>query len=190
MSPSESKRDAVEAAARPLRERQRAESGRLAAAESVLRRADREHDRASRKARGGRLRRRSGRKEGEQAERQPSETGPDDARSLAMSETRLLLGELGDFLEEGEDALDMAAAIHSGHDGVLVVTDRRLIFLAPRRRLALRHKDVASVDVRGRHWPGTRITISSSEGKTTFSAIRRHHANELAVLLRERTGAA
>lgn len=146
MSPSESKREAVETAASGLRERQRAESGQLAAAESALRRADRERDRARRKAR-GRLRSRGSAHS--DVTDTPGKTEPAAARTLAMSETRSVLGELSDRLEEGEDALDMAAAVHAGHDGVLVATDRRLVFVAPRRRLSLAYDDVESVHVRG-----------------------------------------
>ncbi len=189
VSPSESKSEAVETAAFPLRERQRAESGQLAAAEKALRRADREHDRASRKARGRRLIRGSAHSEDGEARQTPGETEP-AGRHRAIAETRSLLGELSILLEEGEDALDMAAAIHAGHDGVLVVTDRRLIFVAPRRKLSRRHDDIASIEVRGRRWLGTRITVSSRDRRTTFSAIRRRHANELAELLRERTAVA
>lgn len=186
MSPSESKREAVETAASGLRERQRAESGQLAAAESALRRADRERDRARRKAR-GRLRSRGSAHS--DVTDTPGKTEPAAARTLAMSETRSVLGELSDRLEEGEDALDMAAAVHAGHDGVLVATDRRLVFVAPRRRLSLAYDDLESVHVRGHRWSGTRLTVRSAEGRTTFSAIRPSHAKELAELVRGRTHA-
>ena len=128
MSPSQSKRDAVETASRALRERQRAESGQLAAAESALRRADRD-----REARG----RRHARPDGAGLPNTAEDSEGAGGRSLAMAETRSVLAELGDRLETDEDALDMAAAVHAGHDGVLVATDRRLMFVAPRRRLSL-----------------------------------------------------
>ena len=188
MSPSESKRNAVEAAARPLRVRQRAESSQLAAAESALRRADREHDRALRKARGRPLAR-PRRSEAGELEPESGQTGADGPRTRAITDTRTVLGELGDLVEESEEVLDMAAGINSGHDGVIVVTDRRLVFIAPRRKLSLRHDKIVSVEVRGRRL-GTRIVVSLPEGRTTFSGIRQRHANDLAELVRERTPAA
>jgi len=180
VSPSQSKRDAVETASRALRERQRAESGQLAAAESALRRADRD-----REARG----RQHARPDGAGLPNTAEDSEGAGGRSLAMAETRSVLAELGDRLETDEDALDMAAAVHAGHDGVLVATDRRLMFVAPRRRLSLAYDDVESVHVRGHRWSGTRLTVRSAEGRTTFSAIRPSHARELAELVRGRTHA-
>lgn len=187
MSPSEDKRDAVEAAARPLRERWLTEAGQLAQAEGALRRADRERDRALRKARMSRLARSSS----PSSEREPETPadGMDAAghRSRAIAETRTMLGDLGGLLAEGEEVLDMAAGISAGHDGVLVVTDRRLIFVAPRRTLSVRHEDIDRVEMRGRRWLGTRISVFSPEGRATFSGIRAPHASELADLLEERS---
>lgn len=105
-----------------------------------------------------------------------------------MAETRTMLDALDELVEEREEVLDMAATINAGHDGVLVVTDRRLIFVAPRRTVSLRYNDVAGVEVRGRRL-GTRIVVSLEEGRATFSGIRRSHANELAELIGERTPA-
>ena len=51
MGRSERRRDAIEIAARPLRELQRSETDQIAAAQRALRRADREHERALRRAR-------------------------------------------------------------------------------------------------------------------------------------------
>jgi hypothetical protein len=187
MSPSESKRDAVEAAAGPMRERQRAEIGQLAEAERALRRADREHDRALRKSRRLRLARSSSPSSERKPEPQPAEIDAAGHRSRAIAETRTMLGSLGDLLGEGEEILDMAAGINAGHDGVLVVTDRRLIFVAPRRTLSLRHEDIARVEMRGRRWLGTRIAAFSPKGRATFSGIRQRHASELAELLDERS---
>lgn len=187
MSPSEGKRDAVEAAARPLRERWRSEAGQLEEAERALRRADREHDRALRKSRRPRLARSSARS----SERKPEDQvdGMDTAsyRSQAIAETRTMLGSLDDLLGEGEEILDMAAGINAGHDGVLVITDRRLIFVAPRRTLSVRHEDIARVEMRGRRWLGTRLAVLSPEGRSAFSGIRQGHASELAALLEERS---
>jgi len=187
MSPSEGKRDAVEAAARPMRERQRAETSQLAEAERALRRADREHDRALRKSRRLRLARSSSPSSEREPEPRMDEMEAAGHRSQAIAETRALLGNLGDLLGEGEEVLDMAAGINAGHDGVLVITDRRLIFVAPRRTLSLRHEDIARVEMRGRRWLGTRIAVFSPEGRTTFSGIRQRHASELAELLDERS---
>ncbi len=187
MSPSEGKHDAVEAAARPLRDGRRPATGQLAEAERALRKADREDHRALRK---GRMQRR-GRRSSPSSSREPgtqadglSEPGH---RSRAIAETRAFLGDLGDLLGDGEEILDMAAGVNAGHDGVLVVTDRRLIFVAPRRTLSLRHEDIARVEMRGRRWLGTRIAVFSPTGRATFSGIRPRHASELAQLLDERS---
>ena len=58
------------------------------------------------------------------------------------------------------------------------------MFVAPRRRLSLAYDDLESVDVRGHRWSGTRLTVRSADGRTTFSAIRTSHARELAELVR------
>ena len=187
MSPSEGKRDAVEIAARPLRDGRRLEADQLAEAERALRRADREDDRALRKARVQRLARMSSSSSSGGNETPADETGEAGHRSRAIAETRTMLGDLGALLGDGEEILDMAAGINAGHDGVLVVTDRRLIFMAPRRTLSLRHEDIARVETRGRRWLGTRIAVFSPEGRATFSGIRPRHANELAELLDERS---
>ncbi len=184
MSPSEGKRDAVEAAARPLRDGRRPEAGQLAEAERALRKADREDDRALRKRRAQRLSPSSSRDAGAEADGM----GEAGHRSRAIAETRTFLGDLGDLLADGEEILDMAAGVNAGHDGVLVVTDGRLIFVAPRRTLSLRHEDIARVEMRGRRWLGTRIAVFSPDGRATFSGLRPHHASELAELLDERSG--
>ncbi len=187
MSPSEDKHDAVEAAARPLRERWRAQAGQLAQAEKALRQADREHDRALRKGRRLRLARRPSHSSEREPETQADGMDAAGHRSRAIAETRAMLGDLGGLLAEGEEVLDMAAGISAGHDGVLVVTDRRLIFVAPRRTLSVRHEDIDRVEMRGRRWLGTRISVFSPEGRATFSGIRAPHASELADLLEERS---
>lgn len=184
MPPSESKRDAVEAAARPLRERRRAQTGQLAAAESALRRADRERDRALRGTRARGLVRGEKGARGEAHEREPEGADALDHRARAIAETRTVLGELDELVEEDEEVLDMAAAVSAGHDGVLVVTDRRLIFVAPRRTVSLHRRNIAGVEVRGRRL-GTRIVVYLAEGRTTFSGIRLRRARELAKLVGE-----
>jgi hypothetical protein len=187
MSPSEDKRDAVEVAGRPLRERWRAQAGQLEEAERALRRADREHDRALRKARRPGLARSSSRSSDRKPEVEADGMDAAAHRSRAIAETRTMLGSLDELLGEGEEVLDMAAGINAGHDGVLVVTDRRLIFVAPRRTLSLSHEDIARVEMRGRRWLGTRIAVVHPEGRATFSGIRQRHASELAELLDERS---
>ena len=73
----------------------------------------------------------------------------------------------------------MAAAINAGHDGVLVATDRRLIFVASRRDLSLRYDDIASVRLRRRRWLGAGIAVCCPGSRATFSGIRPSHAREL-----------
>lgn len=189
MSPSEEKQDAVEVAADSLRDGRRPRAGQLAEAERSLRKADREDDRALRRARRPRLARRSAPSSSQETEVEADGVGEGRHRSRAIAETRATLGDLGDLLDDREEILDMAAGINAGHDGVLVVTDRRLLFLAPRRTLSLSHEDIARVETRGRRWLGTRIAVFSAEGRATFSGIRPRHASDLAELLNERSAA-
>ena len=54
---------------------------------------------------------------------------------LGIAEAKPLLDRLAQLNDEGERVLDMAPGITTGHDGVLVVTDRRLLFVGLRHTL-------------------------------------------------------
>jgi hypothetical protein len=275
MGHSERKRDAIEVAARPLRELQRSEIKQIGAAQRALRRADKQHERALRQAQhdlqaartarplaayGRRLilyedclstpdrnhlltaevtatveeraahgrgprgvalvvagdrwseavegpvaderRLRSlaerieaaasaaadvGRERGAEGEDAELAVATAEADRRAIDEVGALVHRLGDVLGEGEDVLDMGPAISAGHDGVLVATDERLLFIGLRRSLTLSYASISSVTVKGR-WRWSRLTAATPSGKARFSGLAPHHAAALAELIRQRSG--
>ena len=80
----------------------------------------------------------------------------------------------------------MAPGISAGHDGVLVATDRRLLFISVRRTLSFPYEQVSSVDVKGK-WFGARLAVSTTSGKGVISGIAPGHAAEIAELVRSRS---
>ena len=276
MARSDSRREAIEVAARPLRELQKAEHDEIAAAQRALREAEKAHaaavDKAERELRtatsatpiaayghqvllfedrlsapGGnhaltsalRVRveeapegARGGRRELALVIEEPgcSETVPfpdrDEAEVRALvdqieaavatvdavraerrdkaegaqrrlaaasadrrgfEEARALVHRLGELCEEDEDVLDMAAAVSAGHDGVLVATDRRLLFISLRRTLSFPYGEISSVAVKGK-WFGSRLAVTAADGKGVFSGVARRHACEIAALVLDRLG--
>lgn len=274
MAASESKRDAIEVAARPLRELLREEHDEIAAAERALRRAEKEHDRAielaerqrrtadtptplaayghhailyadrvstadgthdltpdvrariETRAEASRSRGREmtltieapgwrrevafPRRDARRVRRLAEEIelaarnvdvirGADRADSAqadqdlsaaradhrAVQETKLLIRRLGDLVEEDEDVIDMAPGISAGHDGVLVATDRRLLFISVRRTLTFPYQQISSVRLKGR-WFGARLALSLPTGKGVVSGLAPRHAAEIADLIRSR----
>jgi hypothetical protein len=274
MAASESKREAIEVAARPLRELLREEHDEIAAAQRALRQAERVHDRAIELARrqlraartaeplasyghevilyadrlstadgnheltpevrarvetrpeAGRFPRHemvlvletptwrrevmfprrdqrkvrrlaedieaaarnaqairgAARAEAEQAER---DLGGAQADRRAVEETRALIHRLSDLVHDDEDVIDMAPGISAGHDGVLVATDQRLLFISVRRTLLFPYEEVSRVGVKGK-WFGARLSLSTSGGKGVISGIAPRHAAEIADLVRSR----
>jgi hypothetical protein len=126
--------------------------------------------------------RRAARAEAEQAER---DLGGAWADRRAVEETRALIHRLGELVHDDEDVLDMAPAISAGHDGVLVATDRRLLFISVRRTLSFPYDQISSVGVHGK-WFGARLAVSTSAGKGVFSGIAPGHAAAVADLVRSR----
>ena len=276
MAASESKREAIEVAARPLRELLREEHDEIAAARRALRQAEKAHDRAIELAerqlraartaeqlaayghqvilfadrlstedanhdltpevrarietrpRGGRFHRHdmillleaptwrreitfprrderkirrlaeeidaaalnveairaAARANADQAER---DLGAAQADRRAVQEARALIHRLSDLVDEDEDVIDMAPGISAGHDGVLVATDRRLLFISVRRTLSLPYEEVSSVSVRGK-WFGARLALSTPTGKGVISGLAPRHAAEIADVVRSRIG--
>jgi hypothetical protein len=84
--------------------------------------------------------------------------------------------------------IDIAPGISAGHDGVLVATDRRLLFISVRRTLSFPYQHVSSVDVKGK-WLGARLAVSTSDGNVVISGIAPGHAAEIADLVRSRISA-
>lgn len=105
----------------------------------------------------------------------------------AVQETRALIHQLSDLVREDEDVIDMAPGISAGHDGVLVVTDRRLLFISVRRTLSLPYEQISSVGLKGK-WFGTRLALSTPTGRGVVSGLAPRHAAEIADLVRSRIG--
>ena len=103
----------------------------------------------------------------------------------AVEETRALIHRLDELVHDDEDVIDMAPGISAGHDGVLVATDWRLLFISVRRTLSLPYEHVSSVDVKGK-WFGARLSVSTSDGNVVISGIAPGHASEIADLVRSR----
>jgi len=263
MAPSESRRDAIEVAARPLRELLREEHDEIAAAQAALRHAENVHDRAvelaGRQLRSARsaeplacyghevilyadristadgnhelttevrahaeagvlsieapgwrreisfphrdqhkLRRVAEEIEAAGriaevirgadlaiAEHAEGEIDQGHADRRAIEETRAHMHRLGELVEDGEDVIDMAPGISAGHEGVLVATDRRLLFIALRRTLAFPYDGLSKVAVRGK-WFGARLALTTTGGTVVISGISPRHAAEIADLVRSR----
>jgi hypothetical protein len=105
----------------------------------------------------------------------------------AVQETRALIHRLSDLVHEDEDVIDMAPGISAGHDGVLVATDRRLLFISVRRTLSFPYEQISSVELRGK-WFGTRLALSTPTGRGVVSGLAPRHAAEIADLIRSRIG--
>jgi hypothetical protein len=126
--------------------------------------------------------RRAARAEAEQAERDLAGAWSD---RRAVEETRALIHTLSELVHDDEDVIDMAPGISAGHDGVLVATDRRLLFVSVRRRLSFPYEQVSSVGVKGK-WFGARLAVSTTTGTGVISGIAPGHAAEIADLVRSR----
>jgi hypothetical protein len=107
---------------------------------------------------------------------------------LGIAEAKPLLDRLAQLNEEGESVLDMAPGITTGHDGVLVVTDRRLLFVGLRHTLLIPYDQVQDVTARGKLL-GARLIVSTPGQKHAVSGLAPRHAAEIAELVRRRIGA-
>jgi hypothetical protein len=107
---------------------------------------------------------------------------------LGIEEAKSLLERLADLTEDGERVLDMAPGISTGHDGVLVVTDRRLLFVGLRHKLLLPYDRITAVAAGGK-WFGARLIISTPSGKSVVAGLPARHAAEIAELARQQLGA-
>src|SRR5215218_3944044 len=84
---------------------------------------------------------------------------------LGIEEARPLLDRIAALTESGERVLDMAPGISTGHDGVVVVTDRRLLFVGLRHTLHLPYAAIQDVSIHGRRL-GTRLIVSTLSGRS------------------------
>jgi len=105
----------------------------------------------------------------------------------AVQETRALIHQLRELVHQDEDVIDMAPGISAGHDGVLVATDRRLLFISVRRTLSFPYEQISSVELKGK-WFGTRLAFSTPTGRAVVSGLAPRHAAEIADLIRSRIG--
>jgi hypothetical protein len=103
---------------------------------------------------------------------------------LGIEAATPLLDRITALTEPGERVLDMAPGITTGHDGVLVVTDRRLLFVGLRYTLRLPYDAIQDVKVRGRRL-GSRLIISTPSGRSVVSGIAPRHAAEIIELARQ-----
>jgi len=126
--------------------------------------------------------RRAARAETEQAERDLAGAWAD---RRAVEETRALIRTLSELVRDDEDVIDMTPGISAGHDGVLVVTDQRLLFISVRWTISFPYEQVSSVGVKGK-WFGARLAVSTTSGNGAISGIAPGHAAEIADLVRSR----
>jgi hypothetical protein len=126
--------------------------------------------------------RRAARADTKQAERHLAGAWAD---RRAVQETRALIHTLSKLVHDDEDVIDMAPGISAGHDGVLVATDRRLLFISVRRTLSFPYEQVSSVGVKGKLF-GARLAVSTTGGTGVISGIAPGHAAEIADLVRSR----
>jgi hypothetical protein len=83
----------------------------------------------------------------------------------------------------------MAPGVSAGHDGIVVATERRVLFLALRRTIVHEYADVTGVAARGR-WLGARLVVSAAGGRLVVSGLTAGRAAELAGIVRERLAVA
>ncbi len=107
---------------------------------------------------------------------------------LGIAEAKPLLDRLAQLEEADERVLDMAPGITSGHDGVLVLTDRRLLFVGLRQTLLIPYREVTSIAARGKLL-GARLIISTPAERHVVSGLVSRHAEEIAELARARIDA-
>ena len=173
-----SREQALEAAADAVRDALSTDRDAILEAQRVLRHAEKIHDHAVRVA-----------------TKRLHQDGTDAAQQLAaahadrrsMAEARPLLDRVVGRLDGDEEVLDMVAGIAAGHDGVLLVTNSRALFVAPRRTLDIPHDEITAVRIRGRHF-GARVTIVARDTKHVISGLSPVRAAEIVELLNERIG--
>jgi hypothetical protein len=180
--PSPPSRDeAIEAAAEAVRDAHTTDRDAILEAQRVLRRAEKVHDRAVRDA-AKRLH-----QDDTDTDAAQREFAAAQADRRWMAEARPLLDRVVGRLDDDEEVLDMVAGIAAGHDGVMLVTTRRVLFLAPRRTLDLPYEEIDAVRTRGRHF-GARVTIVARDTKNVISGLRPIRAAEIVELLNELIG--
>jgi hypothetical protein len=176
-----SREEALEAAAEAVRGARSTDRDAILEAQRVLRHAEKVHDRAMRDA----AKRLHADKTDTNAAQHQFASAHADRQGVA--EARPLLDRVVGRMDGEEEVLDMVAGISAGHDGVMVVTSKRVLFVAPRRTLDVPHKDIEALRIRGRRF-GSRVTILARGSKSVISGVSPIRAADIAKLLNERIG--
>ena len=171
-----SREEALEAAAEAVRNARATDRNAILEAQRVLRHAERAHHQAVRDA-AKRLRR-------DKTDTAKQELAAAHADRQWIAEARPLLDRVIGRLDSDEQVLDMIAGIAAGHDGVLLVTNRRVLFVAPRWTLAVPYEEIKAVSIRGRHF-GARLTILARDTKNVIGGLSPVRAAEITELLNE-----
>ena len=79
----------------------------------------------------------------------------------------------------------MTPGVSAGHDGILVVTDRRVLFLALRRTVSHPYSEIVSVAAKGR-WLGGRLSLTTTEANVVIGQIAPRRAAQLAAAISAR----
>ena len=177
-SGSSAREAALEAAGAAVRDARGTDRDAILAAQRILRDAEKAHADAVRRAEAD-------------VRRDPTDAAEASltaarADRSGVAEARPLLDPVLRRLEEGEEVLDLAAGVSAGHDGVLVVTSRRVMFVAPRRTVDVPLSEVDAVRIGGRRF-GARATIVAHGDRAVVSGLSRVRAAEIASLLVELT---
>jgi len=172
--------EVLEAAAEVVRDARATERDAILEAQRVLRHAEKAHDRAVRHA-AKRLRRDDTDTDTATAKQ---ELAAAHADRQWIAEVRLLLDRVIGRLDGDEEVLDIVAGIAAGHDGVLLVTNRRVLFVAPRWTVDVPYGEIKAVSTRGRHF-GARVTILARDIKNVIGGLSPVRAAEIAELLNE-----
>ena len=174
-----SREAAVDAAAEAMRDAHITDRDALLEAQRVLRHAEKVHDHAVREA--------AKRLHHDNTDAAQQQLTAAHADRRLMAEARPLLDAVVARLDRDEEVLDMVAGITAGHDGVMLVTSRRILFVAPRRTLDLPYEEIGAVRIGGRHF-GARVTIVAGDIRNVIGGMSPVRAAEIVELLNERIG--
>jgi hypothetical protein len=174
-----SREAALEAAAKAVRDARTTDHNAILEARRVLRHVEKVHDRAVRNA----------------AKRLHEDNSDTDAAQLqfaaahadrrGVAEARPLLDRVFGRLDGEEEALDIVAGISAGHDGVMLITTRRVLFVAPHLTFDVPFEEIEVVTVRGRRF-GARVTIVARGATSVIGGLSPVRAAEITGLLNER----
>ena len=182
------RRDALEEAGRAIRDARSTDRDELLEARRALVRAEHAQHRLVRAAERELARRERAAHRGQGGGKELDEARQAVATARAqrrgVEEIQPLLSRLTDLVEDEETVLDLAPGLSAGHDGILVATDRRLLFLAPRSTFTVPYGDVRRTTVRGR-WLAASLSVTSSHGKAVVGGLSPARARAFGELVHE-----